>query len=63
MTFYVIHAVSGTELAKTKELCDPPKGDLLWANPKDETLDVYVTVGSNRYTDVEISGLFIIDRP
>lgn len=63
MWFYVIHAVSGNELGRTRELDHPPTKDQPWANPKDEAVDVYVTASSNVYTNVLIGGTYVVDKP
>lgn len=63
MMFYVIHAVSGKELA-SKELCGAPKSGRLWTNPENKSVDVYVAVKStNRVSHIDIGGFYIIDKP
>lgn len=62
MTFVVVHAVSGKELA-SEVLCGVPKTKRLWTNPENKSVDVYVTVKSNVYDPVEIGGFYIIARP
>lgn len=64
LTFFVIHAVSGKQLASVDKICDPGQGVYpTWANPKNETLDVYVTVKSSVPFDVTIDGRYAIDKP
>ncbi|MBK9265817.1 MAG: hypothetical protein IPM54_39265 [Polyangiaceae bacterium] len=64
MTFYVIHAVSGKALGRTDELCKcPTTSEGVWANPKDEAVDVYVTVSSDVTSNVRIGGTYVVDKP
>jgi hypothetical protein len=62
VTFVVVHAVSGKELA-SEELCEAPKAKPLWTNPEKKFVDVYVTVKSDKASRVKIGGFYIIYRP
>jgi hypothetical protein len=64
LTFFVIHAVSGKLLATSGLICDPGnEPDRTWANPKDEAIDVYVTVKSSVTDLVKIEGRYVIAKP
>jgi hypothetical protein len=61
--FHVYHAVSGEELATSTSMCKAGLLEFVWSNPKEEAIDVYTKVGSNKYSAFTISGYFVIDRP
>jgi hypothetical protein len=64
MTFFVNHAVSGKLLATSGDMCDVGKEpDRTWTNPKDEPVDVYVTVKSDVSSQVKIEGRYVIAKP
>lgn len=63
VTFTVFHAVTNNQLAASREMSQPGEGDRVWTNPKDEAVDVYVTVKSNAWGKVDIAGRYVIDKP
>jgi hypothetical protein len=63
LTFFVYHAVSGDKLQEVPRICETDKPVTIWINPKEEAVDVFMKVSSNKVEAFDITGWYIVDHP